>query len=72
MWCDNLRFSAKIAFWAPSVTLVKVPQKGGGKRGRLLFLFWSPFGKLVVTVFDVFGHFFAYPLLPPPFCGRVT
>ena len=31
-------------------------------------------GHLLVTVLSfsgVFGHFFAYPLLPPPFCGRV-
>ena len=32
----------------------------------------SPFGNLFVTFFDGFGHSFAYPLLPPPFCGRVN
>ena len=29
--------------------------------------FWQPFRHF----FDAFGHLFAYPLLPPPFCGRV-
>ena len=46
--------------------------KGGTQKGvGHFFLFRSPFGNLFVTFFDVFGHFFAYPLLPPPFCGRV-
>ena len=35
------------------------------------FLFRSPFGNRFITFFDAFGHFLAYPLLPPPFCGRV-
>ena len=51
-----------------------VPQKGGDAKGdrSLFFRFRSPFGNLFVTFFDVFlVTFFAYPLLPPPFCGRV-
>ena len=47
--------------------------KGGRKRGQVTFcLFWPPFGDDFVTFFDVFGHFFVYHLLPPPFCGRAT
>ena len=46
--------------------------KGGTQKGIChFFLFWSPFGDDFVTFFDVLGHFFAYLLLPPPFCGRV-
>ena len=42
-------------------------QKGIGH----FFLFRSLFGNHFVTFFDFFGHYFAYPLLPPPFCGGV-
>ena len=47
--------------------------KGGTQKGIGHFFrhFWSPFGDDFVTFFDIFGHLFAYPLLPPPFCGRV-
>ena len=46
--------------------------KGGTQKGvGHFFLFRSPFGNRFVTFSDAFGHFFAYPLLPPPFCGRV-
>ena len=48
--------------------------KGGTQKGiGHFFRFRSPFGNHFVTFFwDVLGHFFAYPLLPPPFCGRVN
>ena len=46
--------------------------KGGTQKGvDHFFQFRSPFGNHFVTFFDVFGHFFAYPLLPTPVCGRV-
>ena len=53
--------------------LFQCAAKGGTQKGvGNFFLFRSPFGNHFVTFLDVFGHFFAYPLLPPPFCGRVT
>ena len=52
--------------------LSQVAAQGGTQKGvGHFFLFRSPFGNHFVTFFDVFGHFFAFPLLPPPFCGRV-
>ena len=47
--------------------------KGGTQKGvGHFFLFRSPFGDRFVTFSDAFGHFFAYLLLPPPFCGMVN
>ena len=47
--------------------------KGGMQKGvGHVFLFRSPLGDHFVTFFNGFGHFFAYPLSPPPFCGRVS
>ena len=52
---------------------LNVPQKGVYTQKGVghFFEFRSPFGNRFVTFLDAFGHFFAYPLLPPPFCGRV-
>ena len=50
-------------------------QNGGTQKGiGHVFRFRSPFGNHFVTFLNVFGHFFAYLLLPPPFWrqGDVT
>ena len=47
-------------------------KRGDAKGDRFTFF---GFGHLLVTILSLFltffGHFFAYPLLTPPFCGRV-
>ena len=47
-------------------------KRGEAKGERsLFFLLRPPFGNHFVTFCGAFGHFFAYPISPPPFCGRV-
>ena len=56
-----------------TTSIFQCDAKGGTQKGiGHFFLFRSPFGNHFVTFSDAFGHFFAYPLLPPPFCGRVN
>ena len=57
----------------PDFLIFHCAAKGGTQKGiGHFFRFRSLFGNHFVILFEVFGHFLAYPLLPSPFCGRVN
>ena len=54
------------------VSIIHCAAKGGTQKGiGHFFLFRPPLGNHSVSFLTFLVTFFAYPLLPPPFCGKV-